>query len=208
MVGAQCGEWPFTGGMGTRDGLSAGAGGQGQSDIPRFRGRGSQGRMQEMPWGPWGGTGVGVAGGGEEGSEPDILGDLGLRCPDPHGPHSQPKEELVGWAPARRSCPEGNGGVLGDTVTAVGVEGQAVGARLGHQRRWREGVSLSARALTRLGPSGSELSSSPLLSFHQQHSRPGPARPAATHLPARSPIPLQHLGSCMLLMRTPGVCRG
>lgn len=64
-----------------------------------------------MPWPPWGGTGVGAAGGGEEGSRLDILGDLRLRHPDPHRPHSQFEEELVGWAPARLSHPGGNRGV-------------------------------------------------------------------------------------------------
>ena len=110
-LGAHCGEWPFIRGMGTRGGLSAGAGRQGQSHIPRCRGHGSWGRTQEMPWRPQGGTGVGAAVGGEEGSRPDILGDLGLRHPDPHRPHSQLEEELVGWAPARLFCPGGNGSV-------------------------------------------------------------------------------------------------
>lgn len=56
---------------------------------------------------------------------------------------------------------------LGDTVTAVGGEGQAAGARLGHQC-WKERVSPPACTLTRLRPSGPELSSSPLFSFYQQ----------------------------------------
>lgn len=41
VLGAHCGKWPFTGGVGTRDGISAGAGRQGQSHLPRFQCRGS-----------------------------------------------------------------------------------------------------------------------------------------------------------------------
>lgn len=78
---------------------------------------------------------------------------------------------------------------VGDTVTAVGAEGQAAGTRLGHWR-WKEGVSPPARTLTNLGPSGPELSSSPLLSFHQraQQARLSPPCTPYTSLPDfRSP---------------------
>lgn len=79
-----------------------------------------------------------------------------------------PNSRRSWWAGPQPGCPiQEETEVSGRHSDSSGGKGQAAGARLGH-RCWKERVSPPACTLTRLRPSGPELSSSPSFSFHQQ----------------------------------------